>query len=325
MSLQLILVVGLIIYQAIATFLENRKAPPGQRYDIGGYCLHLHCQGESGPVVIIDSSLGGLEGYLLQDSLSQFSRVCIYDRAGYGWSDHSPHARTSTQVVQELDQLLQQAQIAPPYILVGNSFGSYNMRLYAHRYPNKVMGLVLTDGLHESGMLNMPMSLQFLKLFFISGFVMSVLGTSLGIVRLLATFRVFELLKPELKAFSSFTLTPIKRSFCRPKHWLTMSREMVNLEKSGRQLRVAQHLGNLAMFSIKSASFFTPKIWTALVPLRTANRLRNEMHQELLRLSTNCEQIDAIRSSHFVWIDQPDLLVGAVKQLVEQDTSPVHS
>ncbi len=72
------------------------------------------------------------------------------------------------------------------------------MRLYADRYPEQVIGLVLTDGLHESGMLAMPIAIKALKLLFLSGFVMATIGSMLGIVRVLKDLGVFELLKPEL-------------------------------------------------------------------------------------------------------------------------------
>ena len=104
-------------------------------------------------------------------------------------------------MVRELDALLTQAGIEPPYILLGNSLGSYNVRLYAHLFPEKVVGMVLTDGLHEGGMLKMPIRLRALQLFFLSGFVMSTFGSTIGIVRLLKILGGFELIKPGLKRF----------------------------------------------------------------------------------------------------------------------------
>nr|WP_254923771.1 alpha/beta hydrolase [Pseudanabaena sp. SR411] len=83
---------------------------------------------------------------------------------------------------KELDILLTQSQIEPPYILIGDSFGSYNMRLYAHLFPQNVVGLILTDGLHEVGMLNMPIQLNAIKLFFLSGFLISIFGSAFGII-----------------------------------------------------------------------------------------------------------------------------------------------
>ena len=315
-AIRVFLLVATTLYQAIASWLEDRQPPPGQLIDMGQYRLHLCVAGEGSPTIVLDHSLGGVEGYLLIEKLAKLSRVCIYDRAGYGWSDHSPHPRTSEQIVKELDALLVQAGIAPPYILVGNSFGSYNVRLYAHTFPQKVVGIVLTDALHETEMLKMSAPLQALKLFFISGFVMSILGSMLGIIRLLKVFKVFELLKPELRHFSQASLNAVKRSFCRAKHWLTMSREMINLDKSARQVSIAKPFGRLPIVSIKASSFFIPSFWTIFIPLKGANQMREKMHAELRHLSTNFLQVEASKSGHFVWIDQPEVIVDAVKTVL---------
>ena len=321
-SVSSLLLIVTTLYQAIACWREDQTPPPGQRIDIGGYKLHWYTAGhsETQPTIVLDHSLGGIEGYFLLPELAKLGRVCCYDRAGYGWSDRSPYPRTSQQIVTELDQLLTAANIAPPHLLIGNSFGSYNLRLYAHQFPEKVAGLVLTDGLHENGMLRMPLLLQGLKLFFVSGFVMCVLGSALGIIRLLKTCKVFELLKPELRQYPSHILNPVTRSFCRPKHWITMAQEMWNLETSGRQLQAIDSLGSLPIVSIKANSFFKLSLWTRLIPLGSANRLRDEMHQEILKLSTNCVQLQAETSGHFVWLDQPEVMLQAVKILSEKVT-----
>jgi pimeloyl-ACP methyl ester carboxylesterase len=316
--IKVLLLLATTIYQAIACWLEDRKPPPGQLFDVGGYRLHLYVVGKAKPTIVLDHSLGGIEGYFLVEELAKLGRVCIYDRAGYGWSDHSPRPRTSHQIVTELDTLLTQAGIEPPYILIGDSFGSYNVRLYAHRFPQKVIGIVLTDGLYETGMLKMSVQLQALKLFFISGFVMSILGSTLGIIRFLKLCRVFELIKPELRQFSKYSLNSVKRSFCRPKHWITMSREMSNLGTSARQVSIANYFGETPIVSIKANSFFKPSIWTIFIPLRGANELREKMHVELLKLSTNCIQLEAGRSGHFVWVDQPDVIIDAVRIVLDK-------
>ncbi len=317
-SIRILLLLATTLYQAVSSWLEDRQPPPGQLIDIGGYRLHLYVVGTASPTIVLDHSLGGVEGYFLIEKLAKLARVCIYDRAGYGWSDCSPHPRNSEQIVKELDRLLTQAGIEPPYILVGNSFGSYNVRLYAHLFPQKVVGIVLTDALHETAMLEMSVRLQALKLFFISGFMMSVLGSILGIIRLLSMCRVYELLKPELCHFSKDSLNCVKRSFCRPKHWITMSREMMNLNKSARQLSIAKYFGTLPIVIIKAYSFFRPSFWTIFVPLQDANQLREKMHVELCSLSTDCFQLNASESSHFVWVDQPDVIIDAVRIVIDK-------
>lgn len=321
---RVVLLVATTFYQAIACWREDRKPPPGKRWDVGGYHLHLYVAGEvnsidsSRPTLVLDHSLGGIEGYLLVEELAKLTRVCIYDRAGYGWSDHSPHRRTSDRIVTELDTLLTRSGIEPPYILLGNSFGSYNVRLYADRFPEKVVGLILTDGLHEEEMLKMSFPLQVLKLFFLSGFIMSILGSILGIIRVMSACKVFELLKPALGRFPKRSIAPVKRSFCRPKHWITMSREMIDLNASARQIRKVKPLGEIPIVSIKANSFFIPSLWTTLIPLNGANRLRDRMHERLEKLSPRCTVIQAIESGHFVWVDQPELIIEAVRFVIDR-------
>jgi hypothetical protein len=88
-----------------------KLATPGQLIDVGKYRLHLYVAREASPTIVLDSSLGGVEGYFLIEKLSKLTRVCISDRAGYDWSDHSPYLRTSHQIVKELDILLTKARL----------------------------------------------------------------------------------------------------------------------------------------------------------------------------------------------------------------------
>jgi pimeloyl-ACP methyl ester carboxylesterase len=139
------------LYQWTATrSFERQHPPPGELIDVGGHRLHIHSQGSGGPAVIIDAGLSAAswECESFAGRIAGFTQVCTYDRAGYGWSDPGPRPRTSQQVVAELRALLQRAQIKPPYILVGHSWGGLNVRLYASQYPNEVVGLVLLDAVN---------------------------------------------------------------------------------------------------------------------------------------------------------------------------------
>src|SRR5437763_9389381 len=148
--------VGLLLlglsYQALASAVDaSHYPPPGKLVDIGGYRLHINCTGTGSPTVILDAGLGGtsLDWSKVQPAVAHFTRVCSYDRAGYGWSDTGPGPRTSQQIVKELHLLLVHAQINGPYVLVGHSVGGLNMRLYAYRYPQEVAGMVLLDSTSE--------------------------------------------------------------------------------------------------------------------------------------------------------------------------------
>ena len=84
---------GGLVYQALATVQDVARFPvPGELFDIGGRELHLRCMGSGSPTVILEAG-GGTSSILwgpFQEQLAEFSRVCSYDRAGFGWSDPGP-------------------------------------------------------------------------------------------------------------------------------------------------------------------------------------------------------------------------------------------
>lgn len=132
--------------------LRRQHPAPGVLVDLGGYHLHIHCTGSGAPTVVLESGQGelGLTWANVQPVVAKSSRVCSYDRAGYGWSERSPQPRTASASVDELRALLQKAGVAPPYLLVGHSIGGLYVKLYAHRYPGEVAGMVLVDSSHEA-------------------------------------------------------------------------------------------------------------------------------------------------------------------------------
>lgn len=144
------------IYQTAATWLDSSKyPPPGQMVDMGGYKLHLYCQGQAGskPTVVIDAgqSEGVLSWMLVTPELVSDLRVCSFDRAGMGWSDAGPKSPSVADRNQELHTLLQKAGIPPPYVMVGHSMGGAYAFAYMHRYPDETAGLVLVDSGNNSG------------------------------------------------------------------------------------------------------------------------------------------------------------------------------
>ena len=72
---------------------------------------------------------------------------------------------------------------------------------------------------------------------------------------------------------------------------------------------------------ITASSFFRPSLWTVGIPIRSANQLRKTMHSEILKFSTDCIQIQADRSSHFVWIDQPETILKAIEIILGKVSS----
>jgi pimeloyl-ACP methyl ester carboxylesterase len=159
----LIVVIGIIgtialgfLYETVMQLGDAERYPyPGQMVSVDGYDMHLHCIGEGSPTVVFIGGAGALsyQDAPLQNAISanaENPRTCIYDRAGYLWSDSRPEARTAWQLMDELDALLTAAQIEPPYVLVGSSNGGIYARAYAYQHPDQVAGMVMVDSRIET-------------------------------------------------------------------------------------------------------------------------------------------------------------------------------
>ena len=83
--------------------------------------------------------------YKVQPGIAQLTRVCGFDRAGYGFSDPAPRPQIISDVVDDLHAALKAGAIPGPYVLVGHSLGGVEVRLYAHRWPKEVAGMILVD------------------------------------------------------------------------------------------------------------------------------------------------------------------------------------
>jgi pimeloyl-ACP methyl ester carboxylesterase len=118
---------------------------------IGDQQFFYTCSGTGIPTVVLEAGMGDTsESWAqVQSAIAQFTRVLSYDRAGLGQSDVPPRPRTCQDMVNDLSALLAGAQIAPPYVLVGHSFGGLLVRLYAGQRPRDVVGMVLVDSTHE--------------------------------------------------------------------------------------------------------------------------------------------------------------------------------
>jgi pimeloyl-ACP methyl ester carboxylesterase len=120
---------------------------PGQLVDIGGRRINLHCTGAGSPTVILMAGLfsWSVVWYKTEPVIAQRTRVCAFDRAGYGFSDPGPRPQILSDVVDDLHAALKAGSILGPYVLMGHSLGGIEARLYAQRWPMEVAGMVLVD------------------------------------------------------------------------------------------------------------------------------------------------------------------------------------
>jgi pimeloyl-ACP methyl ester carboxylesterase len=133
----------------------RRYPPPGRRYDVGGYRLHLVAAGENrraengvaSPTVvwIPGGYTQGFNLYHLHSAIAKETRSVLFDRAGTGWSDVGPFPRTIPVEVAEVKRLLDASGEKGPFVLVGHSWGGLLANNFAAAYPASVAGLVLFE------------------------------------------------------------------------------------------------------------------------------------------------------------------------------------
>lgn len=126
---------------------EQRYAKPGMLVFAGDTELNFYCAGSGSPTVIFDA---GWEDWspawsMIQPVIARYTRACTYDRAGSGFSLPGSMPRTTSRIARELHTALHHAHIPGPYLLVGHSFGGYNIRAFADLYMPEVYGAVFVD------------------------------------------------------------------------------------------------------------------------------------------------------------------------------------
>jgi pimeloyl-ACP methyl ester carboxylesterase len=134
-------------YETVAGALDEDFPMPGQLIDVGEHSLHLNCSGSGSPTVILEPGAGGMSSDFawITPAVARDTRVCVYDRAGRGWSEPADSPQDGAQIATDLHTLLQRGHVPGPYVLAGHSFGGLYVLTFAARYPDEVAGMVLVD------------------------------------------------------------------------------------------------------------------------------------------------------------------------------------
>ena len=274
---------------------------PGQRIDIGGYKLHLLCEGSGQPAVIFESGLGDWSSHWasVQQRLRADTQVCSYDRAGYGWSDPGPRPRDSSRAVDELHTLLGKAGITPPYLLVGHSLGGIHVRLFASTYPDEVSGLLLVDASH-------PASLPYRRNE--DGSTANTAMTTGNQLMRVAPLESEEMHLPaEIQA-------AIGNPLLHTKSVVTGRAEFRALGQSVAALQNAPPMPDLPLIVLSRGLRAWPD-----GAIGDAQELAWETQQnELSKLSTHGTRRIALHSGHHIQLDEPDMVADAVRELLRE-------
>jgi pimeloyl-ACP methyl ester carboxylesterase len=134
-------------YETVGEATDEDYPMPGQLIDVGGHRLHLNCTGSGSPTVVLQPGGGEMSSNMgwIAPAVARDTRVCVYDRAGRGWSEPADTPQDGAQIATDLHTLLQRGHVPGPYVLAGHSFGGFYVLISAARYPDEVAGMVLVD------------------------------------------------------------------------------------------------------------------------------------------------------------------------------------
>lgn len=329
-----LLIVGMRYQRAGNRRDERRLPPPGRLIDVGGRRLHLHTLGEGSPTIVFESGLAAssLNWRPVQEAVATFARACAYDRAGYGWSDRAPGPRTARAAVADLHRLLRAADVPPPYILVGHSFGTYIVPLFAAEHPEDVAGVVLVDPITPDEWIAPDRERRRRVA---GGLLFSRIGgalASVGLVRFLLDRRA------ERPALSGAVLGAFGREADR-----VVRRVVGEVTKMPRELwpavqahwsradgfrAMAQHFRALQRSAAELKARLAPRPDGApplgdmpLVVISAANCSddRVEEQRALAMNSARGSHRRAVTGGHWVQLDEPALVIDVIRALVDRD------
>jgi len=315
------------LYQLIGARRSARAcAPPGAMVDVGGHRLHAVCAGSGTPTVVLESGIAAssLSWTYILPEIAKFTRACAYDRAGLAWSETARRPRLFGHIVDDLHAVLMNAGLSRPYVLAGHSFGCFVVCAYAAQHPEDTAGLVLIDA-PAASQWRQPTHHQAQLLW--GGIHLSRVGgvlARLGVVRAclaLLTGGAPRVPRMFIKIFgptAARTLTrlvgevqklppemhPVVQAlWCQPKCFRAMADHLRVLREAAAFVASLRSLPDVPLVAISSSELSPEHI---------------EEHRQLACLSSNGRHIVASRSGHWIPLDEPELVVRAIHDVVDQ-------
>jgi len=314
------------LYQWIGGHRDRRRfAHPGRWVTIGRGCkLYLLEKGAKrtgGPTVLFEAGIAAtnLNWCHIQEIVSRFAGTASYDRCGLGWSSPCRTARTPGNIAVELHDLLERAQIKPPYILVGHSFGGLVMRRYALLFPEEVASVLLVDPMRceEWPPLNPSRQSEVDRGKKLSGYAVPI--ARLGLARLAVTSllcrsgniakrlagvagkggrHVLARVTDEVGKMPSEVWPIVAAHWSRPGYYAGMRCHVAAVPDTVREMQDAKPIRDIPVLVL------TPGKSTPL------------SIERLSRIGDNVHQVIAPASAHWIHLDEPDLVIDSIRNMV---------
>ena len=302
-SLIILTLAGGRIYQVVSESEDLARYPaPGELIAVDDRMMHVNCIGQGSPTVIFELGVGSASAAWsdVHKQVSLFTRACAYDRAGLGYSEPTDQPLRSSNVAQRFQKLLRAAKIEDDLVLVGWSAGGVYIREFYGRYPERVEAMLFVDSSHEQQATRMPQTPG------------NGSDPMLKIAKHLAPFglvRMSGILDRRVeRGAGSDELKSHLNAIYHQAHILdTVWRESEAFNLDINATEPPAPVGHLPLIVL------TRGISDSSQQERDA---RDQLQQELTLLSTNGKHIIASESGHYIYADQPELLIESVEELV---------
>jgi pimeloyl-ACP methyl ester carboxylesterase len=292
---------------------------PGKRVDIGnGRHIQLDCRGQGLPVVVFESgldSLGSLSWAAVQDAIAQITRACAYSRAGMMWSDANDRPFSSAHVAEDLHHALSAAAESGPFVMVGHSLGGPYLLTYTGLYREEVAGMVLVDASHPDQVTRMRAAIgkDIEQPTGLLNFAASIAWT--GLVRAVRRNEPAAPLSapPSIQAPSAAWFPTSLRS---------LAQEMTGIEATMAIPEETRKLGDRPLVVLtRSEKTSTNDLQQMQLTPEQGDRMDSvwrALHDEEATWSTRSRHEVVPRSTHYIQFDQPQAVITAVREVVEQ-------
>lgn len=302
--------------------LSAAVPPPGELVSVNSTRMHIRCTGTGSPVVVMEAGSTdiSLSWGKVQPGVAEFTKVCSYDRLGYGWSDPLEGPVTARDVTSRLHSLLGAANISPPYVLVGHSLGGEYVRYYASRYPDDVAGIVLVDPGSEWQMVRTGENFTREQQAAIHSAVLGIraMGKNAEDGTLAANLSLVPA-DPRLPPYEFHAYQALLAT--RPCFWEARAVEAESAFSIFSELQQAEITlpKNIPLVVIASGN----EMGFSQDPENNAeaNTIFRTLQQEMARESENGTYRVAPDTTHYVQLDRPDIVIGAIHSVVDATRS----
>lgn len=272
-------------------------ARPGRLVDVGDHQLHINCTGTGSPTVVLEAGLGEISAVMsarIGPDVAATTRVCVYDRAGRGWSESAHRPQDGEEVATDLHTLLDRAGESGPYVLAGHSAGGIYVLNFARLFPTDTAGIVLLDSMHPEQYERMPSWPAFYEMFRRTSGVMPSLAR-FGVSRLINSASYGDLPEPQR----------------------TQERELLSTPEHNRSVRDEFNQIRVAMAQAAELDSLADVPLVVVTAQRGQKAAWFPMQTDLLGLSTNSTQVEVAAATHQTLLTDEDFAAKTSDAIID--------